>query len=236
MALVRDRDTKPELRVRRFLHAAGLRYRLHRRIAGARPDLVFPARRTVVFVHGCIWHRHPDSACPLTRMPKTRVAFWAAKFAGNVARDARQVAALTEAGWRVPTIWECRTASREVLAAVAVTQHSIWPLTASCRSGRSCAMTRATLLFEDREVLAGGFIVQMRIWRVAEPVPPSDHRFKYALFFGRPGERIVLFDNERGKGDHCHIREIEYPYTFRGPAQLIEDFKAAVRSVEGARL
>ncbi len=98
-------------------------------------------------------------------------------------------------------------------------------------------MPRATLLFEDREIWEGGFIVEMRIWAVAEPVPPSEHRFKYALFFGRPGERIVLFDNERGKGDHVHIRETEQPYVFRGPAQLIEDFKAAVRSVaEGARL
>lgn len=96
-------------------------------------------------------------------------------------------------------------------------------------------MPRAILLFEDREVLAGGLIVQMRIWRVAEPVPPSDHRFRYALFFGRPGGRIVLFDNERGKGDHFHIRETEHPYTFRGPALLTEDFKATVRSVEGAR-
>ena len=109
MALVRDSDTQPELRVRRFLHAAGLRYRLHQRIASARPDLVFPARRTVVFVHGCIWHRHLDPACPLTRTPKSRVDFWTAKFAENVARDARQQAALEAAGWRVLIIWECET-------------------------------------------------------------------------------------------------------------------------------
>jgi DNA mismatch endonuclease (patch repair protein) len=109
MALVRDRDTKPELRVRRFLHAEGLRYRLHQRVASARPDLVFPARRTVVFVHGCIWHRHPDPACPLTRTPKSRIDFWTAKFAGNVARDRRQQAALEAEGWRVLLIWECQT-------------------------------------------------------------------------------------------------------------------------------
>jgi DNA mismatch endonuclease (patch repair protein) len=109
MALVRSRDTKPELRVRRFLHAAGLRYRLHQRVASARPDLVFAGRRTVVFVHGCIWHRHPDPACPLTRTPKTRLDFWTAKFAGNVARDQRQQAALEAEGWRVLVIWECQT-------------------------------------------------------------------------------------------------------------------------------
>ena len=119
MALVRSRDTKPELRVRRFLHGMGLRYRLHQRVAGARPDLVFPARRTVVFVHGCIWHRHPNAACPLTRTPKSRVDFWTAKFAGNVARDARQRTALEAAGWRVFIIWECETGDTGRLEALA---------------------------------------------------------------------------------------------------------------------
>jgi DNA mismatch endonuclease (patch repair protein) len=119
MALVRSRDTKPELRVRRFLHGMGLRYRLHQRVAGARPDLVFPARRAVVFVHGCIWHRHPDPACPLTRTPKSRVDFWTAKFAENVARDKRQRAALEAAGWRVLVIWECETTDRTRLEALA---------------------------------------------------------------------------------------------------------------------
>ncbi len=119
MALVRNRDTKPELRVRRFLHAAGLRYRLHQRVATARPDMVFPARRTVVFVHGCIWHRHPDPGCPLTRTPKSRIDFWTAKFAENVARDARQEAALMAAGWRVLTIWECETTDAVRLTALA---------------------------------------------------------------------------------------------------------------------
>ncbi len=119
MALVRSRDTKPELRVRRFLHAAGLRYRLHQRVAGARPDLVFSGLRTVVFVHGCIWHRHPDPACTLTRTPKSRLDFWGAKFAENVARDKRQHAALEADGWRVLTIWECQTTDEARLEAIA---------------------------------------------------------------------------------------------------------------------
>jgi DNA mismatch endonuclease (patch repair protein) len=119
MALVRSRDTKPELRVRRFLHASGLRYRLHQRVGTARPDLVFAARRTVVFVHGCIWHRHPDPACPLTRTPKSRIDFWTAKFAENVARDARQQTALQADGWRVLVIWECQTNSQARLEALA---------------------------------------------------------------------------------------------------------------------
>jgi DNA mismatch endonuclease (patch repair protein) len=122
MALVRSRDTKPELRVRRFLHAAGLRYRLHRPVANARPDLVFPARRTVVFVHGCIWHRHPDPACPLTRTPKSRVDFWTTKFAENVARDRRQQATLEAEGWRVLVIWECQST---VLAHLGELAHAI---------------------------------------------------------------------------------------------------------------
>jgi DNA mismatch endonuclease (patch repair protein) len=119
MALVRNRDTKPELRVRRFLHASGLRYRLHQRVLTARPDLVFNGLRTVVFVHGCIWHRHPDPACALTRTPKTRLAFWSAKFAENVARDARQQTALEKDGWRVLVVWECQTNDQPHLEALA---------------------------------------------------------------------------------------------------------------------
>jgi hypothetical protein len=92
-------------------------------------------------------------------------------------------------------------------------------------------MPQATLIFEDREVLDDGPIVQMRIWQVPRPVPPSRHRFKYALFFGYPGERIVLFGNERGKGDHKHIREVETSYAFLGPEQLIADFIAAIEAI-----
>ena len=104
MARLRDRDRKPALCVRRFLAAAGLQYRPSQRVAEARPDRVFPARRAVVFEHRCIWLRHPDPACPLTRMRKTRVVFWTAKFADNVPCDSRQAAALAVAGWRVPRI------------------------------------------------------------------------------------------------------------------------------------
>ena len=87
----------------------------------------------------------------------------------------------------------------------------------------------AELIFEDREVSADGSIIEMRIWRVPWPVPPSRHRFKYSLFYGWPGERVVLFDNERGKGDHKHIREVESLYPFEGPEKLVADFVAAVR-------
>ena len=89
-------------------------------------------------------------------------------------------------------------------------------------------MPTAELIFEDKQVLDDGSIIEMRIWRVPSPVPPATHVFKYSLFYGRPGELVVLFDNERGKGDHSHIREVEGRYCFKTPEKLIDDFKAAV--------
>jgi len=116
MALVRARDTKPEMRVRKALHAAGLRYRLHdRRLPGV-PDLVFPSRRLALFVHGCFWHQHPG--CTAARMPKSRLDFWQPKLTGNVARDAIKQSELQARGWNVRVIWECETRSVETLAAL----------------------------------------------------------------------------------------------------------------------
>jgi DNA mismatch endonuclease (patch repair protein) len=113
MALIRHKDTKPELLVRRFLHAAGLRYRLHDTRLPGRPDLVFAGRRVAVFVHGCFWHQHPG--CRAARLPKSRADFWLPKLAGNVSRDARTEAALRAAGWDVIIVWECETRSRPSL-------------------------------------------------------------------------------------------------------------------------
>lgn len=104
MSRIRGKDTKPEMLLRRGLHAAGLRYRLHVADLPGRPDLVFPRYRAVIFVHGCFWHGH---YCPLFRLPATRPEFWAAKIAGNRIRDQRTSAALRAAGWRVLTVWEC---------------------------------------------------------------------------------------------------------------------------------
>ena len=87
-------------------------------------------------------------------------------------------------------------------------------------------------MFYSREQGADGTILELRLWRVPEPVPPSVHRFKYALFYGRAGSRLVLFDNERGKGDHKHIREVESAYVFTTPEALMADFLAAVRAVQ----
>ncbi|WP_375312849.1 very short patch repair endonuclease [Bradyrhizobium sp. A5] len=108
MARVRGRDTKPEMRVRRALHAAGLRYRLHAKGLPGRPDLIFPSRRAVVFVHGCFWHRHPDPDCKLARLPKSRLDFWLPKLEGNRARDERVKAELKRLGWKVFEVWECQ--------------------------------------------------------------------------------------------------------------------------------
>lgn len=107
MARIRNRDTTPELAVRRIAHRMGLRFRLHRKDLPGRPDLVFPKHRLTVFVHGCFWHRH--EGCRYASTPKSRIAFWTEKFAANVERDARREAALRTLGWRVFVIWQCET-------------------------------------------------------------------------------------------------------------------------------
>lgn len=104
MSRIRGRDTKPEMLIRRGLHACGFRYRLQDSKLPGRPDLIFPRYRTVIFVHGCFWHGHN---CPLFKPPKTRQDFWSAKIASNRARDQRAEEALLEQGWRIATIWEC---------------------------------------------------------------------------------------------------------------------------------
>lgn len=105
MGRVRSRDTKPEMMVRRIVHAMGYRYRLHAKDLPGRPDLVFRSRGKVVFVHGCFWHRHPG--CGLARLPKSRQDFWTPKLDANRQRDVRNERALLDAGWDVLTIWEC---------------------------------------------------------------------------------------------------------------------------------
>lgn len=121
MAAVRTRDTAPEMRVRRALHAAGLRYRLHDRRLPGSPDLVFARYRAVVFVHGCFWHQHPG--CPKSALPATNHEFWAHKLRGNAERDRRQVAALEQAGWRVHVVWECESRDLGRLALLADALH-----------------------------------------------------------------------------------------------------------------
>lgn len=112
MAGIRGKNTRPEMILRRGLHSRGFRYRLHDRRLPGSPDLVFPGRRAVIFIHGCFWHGHD---CHLFRLPTTRRAFWEAKIEGNRVRDEAAEAALLADGWRVLTIWECALKGRERL-------------------------------------------------------------------------------------------------------------------------
>lgn len=105
MAGIKGKDTKPELVLRRALHALGFRYRLHSKNVPGRPDLVFRKHHAIIFVHGCFWHRH--EGCRYTTTPSTRPEFWQAKFRANVARDETVLGMLLEEGWRVATVWEC---------------------------------------------------------------------------------------------------------------------------------
>ena len=105
MAGIKGRNTSPELVVRRYLHAAGLRFRVHNRALPGSPDVVLPKYRVVVFVHGCFWHRHAD--CRYATTPASRFDFWQEKFASNVLRDQRNALALEAQGWEVLTVWEC---------------------------------------------------------------------------------------------------------------------------------
>ena len=121
MARVRCRDTKPEMIVRRALHLAGLRYRLHDRRLPGNPDVVFRSRRTVVFIHGCFWHRHGDPNCKLARLPKSRREFWIPKLEGNRQRDLRNTEMLRAMGWRVFVVWECEVRNSICLRILAET-------------------------------------------------------------------------------------------------------------------
>jgi DNA mismatch endonuclease (patch repair protein) len=103
------------MRVRQMLHRLGYRFRLHRRDLPGHPDIVLPKYRSVILVHGCFWHRHPDSNCRLARFPKTRRDFWEAKFTANQARDSETQQRLQDAGWRVLVVWECELGNKEQL-------------------------------------------------------------------------------------------------------------------------
>lgn len=125
MAGIRGKDTKPELILRRALHARGYRFRLHSKNVPGRPDLVFPKHRAVVFVHGCFWHRHAN--CRFATTPSTRPEFWQKKFESNVARDSAVAATLRGRGWRVATVWECALRKPDTIQAAA-DRVSLWLL------------------------------------------------------------------------------------------------------------
>jgi DNA mismatch endonuclease, patch repair protein len=113
MSRIRNRDTKPEMKVRSLLHFKGYRFRLHRKDLPGNPDIVLPRYKTIILVHGCFWHRH--EGCRFAYNPKSRVEFWQKKFKKNVRRDVEVNNALTELGWHVYIIWECETRKTEQL-------------------------------------------------------------------------------------------------------------------------
>jgi DNA mismatch endonuclease, patch repair protein len=114
MSRIRGGDTVPEKLVRSVLHRLGFRFRLHVKSLPGKPDIVLPRYRTVVFVHGCFWHRH--GSCKFAYNPKTRVDFWARKFAGNIERDRAALRALRRSGEQVIVVWECQTRDRVALS------------------------------------------------------------------------------------------------------------------------
>lgn len=107
MSGIRGKNSRPEMLVRSLLHAAGYRFRLHRKDLPGTPDIVLPKRRIVIFIHGCFWHRH--SGCRLFKLPATRTDFWSEKLQANAERDRLATIALEKLGWRVLCVWECST-------------------------------------------------------------------------------------------------------------------------------
>ncbi|WP_430430488.1 very short patch repair endonuclease [Oceanicaulis sp.] len=114
MRAVKDKNTKPEMIVRRMAHALGYRYRLHRKDLPGSPDLVFAGRKAVIFVHGCFWHGHDCKRG--SRQPKTNAEYWRAKIARNMSRDAANLQALENQGWRALVLWECELKDRAAMA------------------------------------------------------------------------------------------------------------------------
>jgi DNA mismatch endonuclease, patch repair protein len=118
MSGIRGKDTKPEMIVRRALHKAGFRYRLHDKKLPGTPDIVLPKHKMVIFVHGCFWHGH---MCKEFRWPKTREEFWREKIERNVMRDTLNEAAIASLGWKVIVVWECELALEKLISEVKLT-------------------------------------------------------------------------------------------------------------------
>lgn len=113
---IRGKNTTPEIRVRKALHALGFRYRLYQGDLAGKPDLVFAKHNAVLFVHGCYWHRHHN--CKLASTPSSNTQFWQEKFAGNIKRDQQNIRTLRDAGWCVGIVWECALRSKDISQAM----------------------------------------------------------------------------------------------------------------------
>jgi len=118
MRLIRSKDTKPELVIRKALYSLGYRYRLHAKNLPGHPDLAFPGRKKVIYVHGCFWHRH--AGCKKNRTPKSKLDYWEPKFAANVERDLRNQQELQEMGWEFLVVWECELKNIEEITEKAI--------------------------------------------------------------------------------------------------------------------
>ncbi|MFO7607081.1 MAG: DNA mismatch endonuclease Vsr [Desulfurivibrionaceae bacterium] len=116
MSLIKGKDSAPEMKLRRLVHGMGFRYRLHDKNLPGKPDLVFPSRRAVIFMHGCFWHRH--EGCKLARLPKSKLNFWKPKLEANKERDLLHRRQLRDLGWRVLVVWECEMVYTERVASV----------------------------------------------------------------------------------------------------------------------
>jgi DNA mismatch endonuclease (patch repair protein) len=112
MAAIKGKNTKPEMMVRKILHANGFRYKLHDKSLPGKPDIVLPKYKTVIFVHGCFWHGHKN--CKYFVVPKTRTDWWLNKINGNIANDTKALKALKKEGWKIITIWECNLKPNQV--------------------------------------------------------------------------------------------------------------------------
>jgi DNA mismatch endonuclease (patch repair protein) len=137
MRAIRSKNTQPEIQVRKLLHAAGFRFRLHRKDLPGNPDIVLPKHRAVIFVHGCFWHGHQ---CHLFKLPGSRTEFWQGKISKNQQRDIRDIRELQEIGWRVLTIWECALKGKHRLRAdVIVAEMSSWLMSKKSAAVFGCA-------------------------------------------------------------------------------------------------
>ena len=111
MSAIKSKNTKPEIAVRKLLHSMGYRFRLHRKDLPGSPDIVLPKYKTVIFVHGCFWHRHEN--CKYASTPKTRQEFWEAKFRENINRDKLNQENLSSKGWKIIVVWECEIKDKD---------------------------------------------------------------------------------------------------------------------------
>ena len=112
MSQIKGKNTKPEMLVRKFLHANGFRYRLHVKDLPGKPDIVLPKYKTLIFVHGCFWHGHKN--CRYYVVPKTKTEWWLNKINGNIANDKKAEQALLNEGWKIITLWECDLKPKQI--------------------------------------------------------------------------------------------------------------------------